>query len=408
MRSQSLTARRSVRIAALTTLVATAGFAVVATPASAKKVKPAPSSHTVVATGLNNPRGLATEGDHLVYVAEAGTGGTECVTNAVPETTCFGFTGSITRFEKLGKKKQKSVKIVDGLLSIQEGTEVVGIDGVDVEGRNRVFGIMAESKQGILATFAEAVGTPTPSGPLSTALDGAAGRLIEFRKKKGVFTPIASVNVGGTNWDWSDTNKNEAWAPVGQFPDANPYAVLTEGNKRWVVDAGSNTVTLVQKKHGVYTQKLISYIPNPAAGADAAPTCIAKRGRYLYVGDLNFAAFYGSNTAAATIWRIDTRSSNPLTSATVWATGLNPITGCGFAKDQFYVVQIRTVSSGGANGAITRIGINKNGTAADSATWQTFGTDLVDPSGFARYHNTILVSNKSTSTGSGEIWQFRI
>lgn len=400
---------RAVRVVALATATATVGLGFFAAPALAKKPRPVPSSHTVVATGLNNPRGIATEGDNLVYVSEAGTGGTECITVST-ETTCFGFTGSITRFEKLGKKKQRSTKVVDGLLSIQEGSEVVGIDGIDVEGKHRVFGVMSESAQGIAADFAAADGTPSPSPTLSTAISTYAGRLVEFRKKHGVFTPTALANVGGTNWDWTDAHKSDVWAPTNDFPDANPYAVVSEGNKHWVVDAGANTVTLVQRKKGVYTQKLISYIPNPVTGRDAAPACIAKRGRYLYVGELNFAAFYDPTTptASATIYRIDTRATDPMTSAVAWATGLNPITGCGFAKNAFYVVQLRTISSGGTNGAITRIGINEDGTAAASGTWQTFGTDLVDPSGFAKLHNTILVANKSTSTGAGEIWQFRI
>ena len=398
---------RSFRVLAVGTVTATVGLGLFAGPAFAKKPRPVPSSHTVVATGLNNPRGLASEGDNLVYVSEAGTGGDECIT-LESESTCFGFTGSITRFEKLGKSKQRSTKIVDGLLSIRAGSEVVGIDGIDVQGKHRVFGVMAESAQGIAADFAAADGAPTPTPTLGSAISTYAGRLVEFRKKRGVFTPAALANVGGTNWDWSDAHKTDVWAPTNDFPDANPYAVVSEGNKHWVVDAGANTVTLVQKKKGVYTQTLISYIKNPVPDHDAAPACIAKRGRYLYVGDLNFASFYGLTTAASTIWRIDTRATDPMTSAVAWATGLNPITGCGFAKDGLYVVQLRTVLSTGANGAITRIGINKDGTAASSGTWQTFGTDLVDPSGFAKLHNTILVANKSTSTGAGEIWQFKI
>jgi len=401
---------RNIRVAAIATVTATIGLGLFAGPAFAKKPRPVPNTHNVVATGLNNPRGLAVEGDNLVYVSEAGTGGSECVTTN-DETLCFGFTGSITRFEKLGKKKQRSTKIVDGLLSISVGSEVVGIDGIDVEGKHRVFGVMAESTQGLLGAFAAATTPTSPSGDLTTAINTYAGRLVEFRKKHGVFTPTVRANVGGTNWDWTDAHKSDAWAPTADFPDANPYAVLSEGNKQWVVDAGANTVTLVQKKHGVYTQKLISYIPNPnasdvdLAGHDAAPTCIAKRGRYLYVGELNFTAFYGKNLAAATVYRIDTRATDPMTSAVVWATGFNPINGCGFAKDSFYVVELRTGPPAGANGAVVRVALNRDGTAG---TRTTFGTDLVDPSGFAKLHNTIIVVNKSTSAGSGEIWQFKI
>lgn len=400
---------RAVRVVALATATATVGLGFFAAPALARKPRPVPSSHTVVATGLNNPRGIATEGDRLVYVSEAGTGGTECFqANSGAEETCLGLTGSITRFEKLGKKKQRSTKVVDGLLSIENTKtgEVVGIDGITLKGDHDLQGIMAESAAGLHEEFLGADGGAWTPPTLADAVTNYAGRLVRFKRKHGTYTPTVLANIGQTNWDWSNANKNESFAPAGQFPDSNPYAVLAQGDRTWVVDAGSNTVTEVRKKHGVYTQTLLAYIPNPLAGSDAAPTCVAKRGRYLYVGELNFAAFYGTPfTAAATVYRIDTRAKNPQTAAEVWATGFSPITGCGFAKDSFYVVQLRTASSSGANGAITRVAINEDGTAG---TRNTFGEDLVDPSGFAKYHNTILVANKSTSKATGEIWQFKI
>jgi hypothetical protein len=402
---------RTIRAAAVATVTATVGLGLFAGPAFARKPRPVPSSHTVVATGLNNPRGLAVEGDHLVYVSQAGTAGvsTDCFqADSGAEETCLSASGVITRFEKLGKKKQQSSDVVTGLLSIENRKtgEVVGIDGISLRGKHDLFGIMAESTPGLQAEFAGADGGAyTPPTPLGDAVASYAGRLVQFKKKHGVFSATALTDVGTTNWNWSDTNKNAAWAPTGQFPDSNPYAVVSEGNKHWVVDAGSNTVTLVQKKHGVYTQKLISYIPNPLAGSDSAPACIAKKGRYLYVGELNFASFYGLSTPASTVYRIDTKAIDPLTSAVAWATGFNPITGCGFAKDSFYVVELRTNPPVGANGAIVRVALNEDGTAGAR---NTFGTDLVDPSGFAKLHNTIIVVNKSTSTGGGEIWQFKI
>jgi hypothetical protein len=408
---------RRIQAAAVLTVTASAGLVLLASPASAHPAphpKPAPSTHTVVATGLNNPRGLAVEGDHLVYVSQAGTAGvsTDCFqANAGAEETCLSASGSITRFEKLGKNGQKSVDVVTGLLSIENRKtgEVVGIDGISLRGEHDLFGIMAESTPGLTEEFAGADGgTYVPPTALGDAVNNFAGRLVQFKKKHGVFSPKALADVGTNNWNWSDTNTSQSWAPTGQFPDSNPYAVVAEGDKYYVVDAGSNTVSVVKKNHkpaSGYSQQIISYIPNPLAGSDAAPTCIAKKGRYLYVGELNFASFYGLSTPASTVYRIDTKATDPQTSAVAWATGFNPITGCGFAKDNFYVVELRTGPPAGANGDIVRVAVNEDGSAG---THTTFATDLVDPSGFARLHNTIIVANKSTSTGAGEIWQFKI
>ncbi len=55
----------------------------------------AADSHvSVVASGLNNPRGIAIGPDGRIYVAEAGTGGAgPCITGGEGETVCLGATG---------------------------------------------------------------------------------------------------------------------------------------------------------------------------------------------------------------------------------------------------------------------------------------------------------------------------
>ena len=56
---------------------------------------------TVMATGLDNPRGLAFGPDGAIYVVEAGRGGTSalCLPNpgGAPGTRCYGPSGSVTR-----------------------------------------------------------------------------------------------------------------------------------------------------------------------------------------------------------------------------------------------------------------------------------------------------------------------
>ena len=56
---------------------------------------------TVMATGLDNPRGLAFGPDGAIYVVEAGRGGTGtmCLPNpgTQPGTRCYGPSGAVTR-----------------------------------------------------------------------------------------------------------------------------------------------------------------------------------------------------------------------------------------------------------------------------------------------------------------------
>lgn len=62
-------------------------------------------AHEVVATGLDNPRGLHAVGD-VIYVAESGTGGDELksAVTVVGQTVfaCVGQTGAVTRLDENG------------------------------------------------------------------------------------------------------------------------------------------------------------------------------------------------------------------------------------------------------------------------------------------------------------------
>jgi hypothetical protein len=73
----------------------------------------------VIASGLNNPRGLAMAGDGTLYVAEAGNGGDgPCVPAGLGNPHCYGPTGSITRIDTNGDQE----RIVTGLPSIADQT----------------------------------------------------------------------------------------------------------------------------------------------------------------------------------------------------------------------------------------------------------------------------------------------
>src|SRR5215217_1820405 len=84
----------------------------------------------VVASGLDNPRGIDTGPGGYLYVAESGRGGTgACSTNEQGEEVCFGTTGAVTRVKPDGDKQSR---ITTGLPSIAgpDGSFAIGPAGV--------------------------------------------------------------------------------------------------------------------------------------------------------------------------------------------------------------------------------------------------------------------------------------
>ena len=88
---------------------------------TAREVQAQTVSTSVVASGLNNPRGLNFSADGSLYVAEAGKGGDgPCVDDPAeqdPEILrCYGESGAITRIDL--KKGTPPVRVVTGLPSL--------------------------------------------------------------------------------------------------------------------------------------------------------------------------------------------------------------------------------------------------------------------------------------------------
>jgi hypothetical protein len=345
---------------------------------------------TVVASGLNNPRGLAFGPNGTLYVGEAGLGAGN---GAGGVGLGLGFTGSVGKIEDLDSGHPTLERIITGLASSADAGGVVGPDGVSPLGNGNIHIIMAESTSAVLAAHPQA----------SPELAGQFGRLLKS-SHSGHWKVVA--DVGDFDYEWANDNKNAPFAPVGQFPDANPYAVLSVPGHEYVADAGSNTVDEVNQDGSV---RIIAFVPNPLlplgpGGAlvpvsDSVPTCVAQGpDGFLYVGTLAFGAFFATHAPQSNVYRIDPNLSNAiLTDADVWASGFHPTTGCGFGLDAFYVTEFFT-GGFGTKGDVIRIALNPDGSAG--ARTVMGGGALVAPNGFAAGPDgSIYVSNFSVFPG---------
>ena len=262
---------------------------------------------TVVADGLQSPRGLTFGPGGRLYVAQTGSGATS---------------GKITEISRPWSANPVIRDVVSGLISVGDEGEFVGVSGLSAIGNGNIYAIMALSN----------AGTPFTHSRL--------GRLLAV-SRGGQIRNVP--NVGNFNYAWTGTHTD--LVPFGDFPDANPYGVLALNDKIYVADAGANTLNIV-RPDGFANNVL----------ADATPTCIAKGpDGALYVGTLALvdSIVFGPS---AIVYRVDPRAARPgdlatvLSLATPWATGLWPINGCAFGPDgSFYASELITGSdfSGG-------------------------------------------------------------
>ncbi len=366
--------RRSVIVPAL--ILAVAGTLPALGAVTAEASARTTPAVTVVASHLNNPRGLAWDHGKL-YLAESGRGGAHhCLTDPSGSTTCAGLTGYIDRVNRHGV-----THLTKGLISVAgpDGVASAGPAAVSADD-GRVYGVIGGNTIGI-----------PPGGFPKWLLRAAHHQLGHFGMAAGgEFHSISAV--GDADYWW--TNRHKYLVP-DQYPDSNPNGLWVHDGMRIVADAGANTISAVD---GRGRSHVVAFFPAPKGSVtDTVPTCVAKGPDHaLYVGELLGGDY---NPGGARVWRIGWHNGHVTKS--VWATGLTTIQGCGFDKwGNFYATEFQT---GGLNfdptasplGDVVKIAPNGQRTVLGAG-------QLFWPSGFAAGPNgSIYVSNCSIAPAGG-------
>jgi sugar lactone lactonase YvrE len=388
------TGRRVLAVAAATVAVT----AVAVPPAQAHGGRPSGPDIRVVATGLDNPRGIVLGEDGALYVAEAGRGAVDpatasCVDTTDPEsgesvTNCFGRTGAVTRLSNGHQRR-----VVTGLPSVAgtDGTGAGGVTSVAVGEHGQLAGIVN------CGCDPRNVGANQPAAAIRYA-----GHVLWMDAKHDRFSVGANVTA-------FELNNPDAGDPGSEF-DSNPYA-LTWGRHGdlLVADAGGNDLLSVSKRGHIspvalFHAKLVDappflgLPPGTQIPMQAVPNSITRGpdGAY-YVGQLTGFPF---PVGAANVYRIV-----PGHRPTVFASGFTNIIGVTFDhKGRLVVLEIATDSllaenSPGALWVVDRHG-HKTLVARDG---------LVTPGGVAVGRDgRAYVTNFGIFPGQGQVLSIRL
>lgn len=337
-------------------------------------------SVTVVATGLDNPRGVAISPNGTVYVAEAGTGGTvTCIPAPTGGQRCYGESGAITRIDGI----LETTRVLSGLpsLATASGTEATGPHDIAFQGNQLYFTIGWGG---------------APAGRNHPNLTGLMGGL------------FGTLNLLRHDGRWSveqDLAAYENSDPNNDGVDSNPYGLITSRGRRIVVDAGGNSLLEVAANSSIRTlatfadgsalaPPFLGLPPGTRIPTDAVPTSVAEApdGSY-YVGQLTGFPF---PPGGANVYKVPAKGGAPV----VYASGFTNIIDVAVDRDgALYVLELSSAGllSGNLTGRLVRV---------DPVTRQQdeLLSDLFAPGGIAIDKNgSLYITVGSILPGGGQL-----
>ncbi len=360
---------------------------------------PAEWESTTIVEGLANPKGVHIADDGAVYIAEAGSGGEDCIDVGSPEEPfiqCFGLTGAVH-------------KIVDGIAE-QIGNNLPSYaeeNGMFATGPHDVATDAAGNLYVITGLFAPAAARDEVATELEYVAD--FGKLFTLGDD-GNWEEVADIAA----WE-SENNPDDSDAEDGG--DSNPFGLTVDDDTILVVDASGNSLLAISSDgtiaaHAIFPEVMVEapdFLELPEGELipmQAVPTSIAigPDGAY-YVSQLTGFPF---PVGGASIWRIEDLNDDGDAldegEVTVYADGLTSVVGIDFGDNgTLYAVEFTRdgllaaeEDLESAPGAV--VAISTDGTHHEILT-----EGLVLPGGVAvGQDGSLYVTNRSIFPDTGE------
>lgn len=332
-----------------------------------------------VASGLDNPRGIALAKNGDLWIAEAGKGGAgPCFPGEEGSDACFGLTGAFTLVHNGWQKR-----VVTGLPSVADkgtGDNATGAHDIVVNGK-KVTGLIGSG------------GTPEQRAEIPSA--ALAGHIVKIDPWTGKVWPFADLVQYEADNDPDGTG----------IIDSDAYGIAQRHGGFVVADAAGNDVLGVDYHKHISTLAVFPAVQVDAppflglpAGAkipmEAVPTTVAVRPKdpNVYVGQLTGFPF---PPGAANVWGI-----RPDGSTFVYASGFTNIIDIAWGpKGSLYVLEITAngLLSDDPTGALVKVWPNGDRKVVAS-------DGLITPTAVAiGKDGSVYVSNYGTSAGKGTV-----